>query len=129
MAEQSAAAAELIAFLRARLDEDERDARLAATSPHGRRWWWHGPGQRVKSAEPRDDVARVDPLVGPHIARHDPGRALEAVEAQRRLLAQTIEPYAAAPGFGGAGDLAWLQLRLLALPYADHSDYREEWRP
>ncbi len=43
-----------------------------------------------------------------------PDRVLTECEAKRRIITNW--------GFPGA-------LRALALPYADHPDYREEWRP
>ncbi|MFJ5888094.1 DUF6221 family protein [Streptomyces californicus] len=90
-----------------------------------------------------------------HIARHDPARALREVEAKRRLLndhpiqRETYPrpasgdkevggphfPFGCATchaepdtgevhGFGYC--LTW---KALTLPYADHPDYRDTWRP
>lgn len=78
-----------------------------------------------------------------HIARHDPARVLAEVDAKRRLIdlhPHSVWPTRKGPGhlycgtcheedgvIGGDGHHC-LTLRLLALPYADHADYREEWR-
>lgn len=86
-----------------------------------------------------------------HIARHDPARVLAEVKAKRRI----VDEYAttcrlrdeatarikAAGDSPDPGDLdTWDRAQreaailegpvtLLALPYADHRDYRVEWRP
>ncbi|SFK92400.1 hypothetical protein SAMN05216275_14152 [Streptosporangium canum] len=136
---------DLVAFLRARLDEDEQTARAA----HGPNW----------NAEKRD-VAYGDEWVvsamtradAAHIARHDPARVLREVEAKRQI----INEHPALPGFkeGHAytvctrcsdyrgdddrsigdrlirpAEAPCKTLRLLGLLYADHPDYRQEWNP
>lgn len=60
-----------------------------------------------------------------HIARHDSARVLAEVESKRKLIEQHVGYY------GGGDDEFWpvQTLRLLALPYADHPDYDESWRP
>jgi hypothetical protein len=137
---------ELLAFLRARLDEDEQAARDAMwcedagtwrtePTPYGTR----GAAQRWYIEDSLEDgvVSHVDPQasddegVARHIVRHDPARVLREVEAKRRLLEQfrlrgdsvrrTVQP-----ATGGVWDDL---LRMFALPYADHNDYREKWRP
>jgi hypothetical protein len=45
-----------------------------------------------------------------------PGRVLAEAEAKRRIVVNAMEP------------CQWV-LRHLALAYADHEDYREEWKP
>jgi hypothetical protein len=114
---------DLIAFLRARLDEDERVAL------DGERYWH---GIRVESATEAEEN---------HVRRWDPARVLAEVEAKRRILDDIVGE---ATGLDmsvdmdrriGARDeatepyLGDQLLRLLGLPYADHPDYREEWRP
>lgn len=78
-----------------------------------------------------------------HIARWDPARVLAEVAAKRRILDehQPIDGVSwhgcttcDAQGWGscgcaGSGDWPCDTVKLLALPYADHPDYREEWRP
>jgi hypothetical protein len=70
------------------------------------------------------------PTVINHVARWDPARVLAECEAKRRIvkLCADIE--------GKAVEGNWWNLQeheailaALALPYADHPDYREEWRP
>lgn len=68
-----------------------------------------------------------------HIARHDPVRVLAEVEVKRRIVDEH------GPNEYGLCDVCVLNddarrapcptLRLLTLPYADHPDYRGEWRP
>jgi hypothetical protein len=106
---------DLIAFLRARFDEDEQVARAA-----------HEPGGwQMRFAHEIDGVAVTeDPLYTKHIARWDPARVMAEVEAKRRALGLVL------PGRyeGGYGEACLDVLRLLALPYIDHPDYRNEWR-
>jgi len=131
---------DLVEFLRARLDEDERDAKAATPAP----WEYDADDQIVYTMHDGpggdlvgDEVAYVRRRGMEHIARHDPARVLAEVEAKRRILeeasgadwlpanARDDEPEYA---YGIAR--AWNDaLKLLALPYADHADYREEWRP
>ncbi|WP_156056497.1 DUF6221 family protein [Streptosporangium roseum] len=78
---------ELIAFLRARWDKEEADARLAS-EVYGARWWWNpafglvkgdpdnGPEATSIFSVGEETVAEVWSEVGPHIARHDPARVL-----------------------------------------------------
>ena len=51
-------------------------------------------------------------------------RRVRDVEAKRQIVDRC-----ASIADGSAWDLAEEVLRLLALPYVDHPDYREEWRP
>jgi hypothetical protein len=133
----------LVEFLRARLDEDERIAREATGGLKDAHRWSvlnlaNHPG--AVGTEWGALVA-TDTALRPHadhIARHDPARVLAEVEAKRELIA-----------LHGPGEMEYTDgdvcmicdvrepepfypcktLRLLALPYADHPDYREEWRP
>lgn len=71
-----------------------------------------------------------------HIARHDPARVLSEVEAKRRIVdacAQRIREDG--DGQHDMLGVAWTAtfaaeevLPLLAQPYADHPDFRDEWR-
>jgi hypothetical protein len=127
---------DLIDWLRRMIDEDERKAKAATPGP----WSWVDPGGKVKQAlvgpgYPYQFVVPsamgdVYPSVADaeHIARHDPARVLREVEAKRALLEETIRPYL--NNGLTTGNIAWLALRLLAMPYADRPGYRrEEWRP
>jgi hypothetical protein len=112
---------ELIAFLRAQLDEDERVA-LAASGFYD---------DRDLSAELVEEG--FDREVGDLAAYWDPARVLAEVEAKRRILGEhrPVE----------AGDVPGLAMcfvdnevmpcdhvRWLAQPYAGREGWREEWR-
>ncbi len=78
-----------------------------------------------------------------HIARHDPAHVLADVDAKRQVIAEHYCPddldIDEKPHCGFCdkalvmndrqGEWPCRHLRLLALPYADHPDYRAEWRP
>lgn len=145
---------ELIAFLNARLAEDERTAEAAARFGgggfSGRPQWINQYGMVVDAGD--SDWAIVD-LSGTavsgepvyvHIARHDPARALREVEAKRAILTRwefarnQVAVGAVNEGAGyGSADPGWplradsheLDARSLAAVYSDHGDYRQEWKP
>lgn len=100
---------EILAFINARLDEDEWIAQAAI---------------RVYQAEwtPVGLQSQFDARVDDHIARHDPKRTLAEVKCKRRILAEV-------PCTDLGRDGYCRTAKLLALPYADHPDYRDEWRP
>lgn len=150
---------DLAQFLRDRLDEEGMLAEQAAEcgAPSWDRaadvLLLPGLANRRRLAE-RGVEGALDGAVDAHHARHDPARVLAEVDAKRRIMDlhcpvdpfdgseepgwlecaacgpnNDDEPIIAAPG---AGEPEWhpcTTLRLLALPYADHADYREEWRP
>jgi len=118
----------LVEFLRARLDEDEQAARAATAGP----WYVDDIDQELRTADVyaadgRVTSAYTEPCCSvedaTHIARHDPARVLAEVDAKRRIL----ERHSSCDdtSFGEPCE----DLRLLALPYSDHPDYRQEWRP
>jgi len=121
-------------FLRARLGEDEavaREARAAA----------------VENDTVREDVSReheIDPVSDSQWGPSDDvymstARVLADVEAKRRI----VDEHSDQPGWphecqgwvldGQRRDVGFWEncptLRLLALPYASHPDYRQEWKP
>jgi len=142
---------DLVAFLTARLDEDEQIARAADGGPKwfvGRKWNVYAEPS-VGYASDLDDVAVDDgDLVvygnalpySEHIARHGPARVLREVEVKRRILARYQETAPSPTPWGSTG---WADARtqeihetlgdevvpLLALSYADHPDYPEGWKP
>lgn len=90
--------------------------------------------------------------VAEHIFHHDPARVLREVEAKRRIIGEMVPIFdalevlheqegqaATLPGHSdhasGAcccmpeGHAEEQLLKLLALPYANHPDYQEGWRP
>jgi Family of unknown function (DUF6221) len=128
----------LVEFLRARLDEDARCA--AHATSFGR--WQHRPGGDIVSPEGKYlflIAARAQEWNGGHIARHDPARVLADVAAKRQIVemyenaihaqhAGSVSRYNEIQD-GAAVDVLGEGLRLLALPYAEHPDYRQEWAP
>jgi hypothetical protein len=115
-------------FLLARIAEDKRIAADAAAAD-GRADW--------------DAADTGAPQAAEHVARHDPARVLAECSAKRRLVMACRDSrpdlhFLGARPHGMADfpltptdqhQLAALTLALLALPYADHHDYRPEWRP
>jgi hypothetical protein len=96
----------IVEFLRARYDEREQRHRPIADATGG--WAWF-EGSESESA-----------LV------------LREVEAKRRIVAEIAIVVLASPPLPMPPE--WVDqltkfLRLIALPYADHPDYDESWRP
>ena len=118
---------ELVEFLLARIAEDERVAQEATLAP-----WVVGSLEVdryvVATAdlyEPGRDGAIIAEIVealedGDHIWRWQPTRVLAECEAKRRIVEQE--------GWG-YGHIEQAVLKILVLPYADHPDCREEWKP
>jgi hypothetical protein len=111
---------DLVTWLRVRLDEDEALAREA------------------------EEVAPNASQTDPNSSNFNPARALVEVEAKRRILDEHDPdwPRLECPtccGYDGNDNYGVERrpreaypcrvVRWLALPYADHSTYREEWRP
>jgi hypothetical protein len=131
-------------FIGQRLDEDEATARAAMEHSEGR-WDWsmHNPRPyRTFLADERGSVvlpAQNDDVfpsagVAAHIARHDPARVLREVEAKRAILDLTKDPDGPDGenlnwAYGIHAEAHQTVLRHLAAVYADHPDYRQEWRP
>lgn len=109
---------DLVAFLRARLDEDEQAARACAGDGK-----WEARDIAVYGQD-------LSPEVRTHMARHDPARVLADVEAKREVLrlAARASDYHETFMNGFAAALGGV-LRWYALPHADHPDYRDDWRP
>ena len=78
-------------------------------------------------------VAQARPDWAWHIARWDPARVLAECEAKRRIVEVHLSGEAWCDHCSGGEHRgnpdACPTLRLLALPYADHPDYDETWRP
>jgi hypothetical protein len=85
------------------------------------------------------DLSGFHPKIAEHVALHDPDRVLREITAKRRILAR----HALSPAVGDP-ELPWdnrndcqydgddwpcADLLDLALPYAEHPDYRNEWMP
>lgn len=135
---------DLITWLKAAMDDDERVARACA-EVYPPPWDVSDRGHtaEVKADEP--DFRRVaelqqDPAIDgwlserlDHIARWDPARVLADIDSKRRIVAEYIkavdrrkqhrEDLAAA----GALLALLVAVKAIALPYADRPGYREEW--
>lgn len=125
---------DLVQFLRDRYDDDEQEASAASPGP------WHVDAEA-------DEVLAVDDIVVAegfalsgrqlrattrHIARHDPARVLREVDAKRRAVDHYEDVRRHAPGHMAyilAEGAVGKQIKLMALPYADHPDYQDDWRP
>lgn len=123
-----------VAFLTARLDEDEAVARDATAGP-----WSYGEEDQILAAEPHpasigdwsswyvaqtsyDDQSGTvynSAADGEFIARFDPARVLIEIAAKRAIIRWSESHY-------GELDEA---VAALAAVYADHPDYRQEWKP
>lgn len=136
----------IAAFLHARLDELEQKARAAGDETTT----WYLNAEDNLHEEPGSPVAcgpyggGIDPE-GEHIAAHDPAFVLADIAAKRRIVAEHHLVPAAAPqpaepahgcetchshseySVGAFGPCT--TLKLLALPFAQHPDYQETWRP
>jgi hypothetical protein len=120
---------DLIAFLTARLDEDEAAAKKAAQK---RRGPWHYLGDKFRASVfgvQGFDHGHVAETFGvalaAHIARHDPARVLREVGAKRAIIGTHESPDWQPDGQWGPCHT----LRQLAAAYSDHPDYQQEWRP
>ncbi len=127
---------DLIAFLRARFDEDEASART-----------WEAACIHIEACHDTGDFL--------HRFREE--RIVDEIDAKRKLLelhqpmpsgyrdGRYVHPDPGDPACAHCDDLChcasgtrcespdapWpcATVRLIALPYAGHPDYREEWRP
>ncbi|TDC86343.1 DUF6221 family protein [Actinomadura sp. 7K507] len=128
---------DLVEFLRARLARDEQIARACSGVP-----WKTAPSGTIHTdpAEPRDGpeayVAKAEnEAYAEHIARHGPSRTLAEVAARRRIIddfekrAWIIEQGHRTAELEAAQAVREDVLRCLALPYASHPAYRDEWHP
>jgi hypothetical protein len=119
-------------FLLARIAEDNRVA-VDAAEASGREDWDAGPPGGGPS-----EARAVE-----HIALHDPARVRAECSAKRAIVlaCREVRPDMHFLGSRPQGmadfpmtprdphQLAAITLALLALPYADHHDYRPDWRP
>lgn len=115
---------DLVAFLRARLDEDEQTAREAL--------------KRTTTTRRMIRGEMVEDTVQPSEWRRSvwpPARVLRDVEAKRRIVERHAD-CGSGGGYCDDGGHGWdhlpgggcAELADLAVVYADHPDYREEWR-
>lgn len=124
---------DLVTWLRAQLDEDERVAR-AAEADNASPWQIEEPGANIRTADHYTVVhiedSTPEPATAEHIARWDPARVLAEIDAKRRIIAH-IGMVVISPGREALPaeyvEQMELFLRALALPYADRPGYRSEW--
>lgn len=130
---------DVIAFIKARLDETEEAAKNASPSP-----WTIGPAGRALG----DELAILSgdtEIVGSgyegggvwwapdaeHIARNDPARVLREVATWRQILLEYSIPPGTDAVYGGTERETGFRLALSfaikakALEWKDHPDYRE----
>lgn len=123
---------DLIAFLSARLDEDEHAARLA-TEVHGVDDWTDLVlGLEVEGADINVAI--------PHLSRHSPARVLREIEIRRARLRRYLEQpsWHLPEGVRDTDERQRAQIvkdvlegevREDATVYSDHPGYRQEWKP
>jgi hypothetical protein len=97
-------------FLLARLDEEE-------TAALDSRAWYRGGGQG-----PAPQATHVTEPFAAFVLAHDPDRVLTECVAKRRMI-----KFLTGPHWSGSTDDRDALLRLLALPYAGHPAFRDEW--
>jgi hypothetical protein len=131
---------ELVQWLRAQLDEDERTARAATLGPWvqsgiGDYGWtvdFGRPGAGVETTDTEQGLADAD-----FIAAHNPARVLREIEAKRQVFRMTEQATEQAESrdylVNGPAKMMLVCLKpillRLATIYADRPGYREEWRP
>ena len=135
--------------LLARIAEDEHWARLADDVTDKVEDDWQDVTQPITHAmtqdRPQEQWIKKYGYAYGHIARQDPARVLAECEAKRLVVGlhgdgepncmggyveglthrQIIET----ESYNGVATGYCDTLRALALPYADHPDYRDAWRP
>ncbi|MDX3637823.1 DUF6221 family protein [Streptomyces europaeiscabiei] len=125
---------DLVQWLRAQLDEDERIARAAGGLAWSRSEHPWDTAVAIRDSEGERVVCDEGwPSEGQevHIAAWDPARVLREIDAKRQLLARherAMENRQAHPvDLASAGALLALHgaVKLLALPYADRPGYEE----
>jgi hypothetical protein len=121
---------ELVAFLAARLDEDEAAAKLAARE--GGTWKQDDPVRYPGSISSLGgqvvyDEGSPDEYQAAHIARYDPARALREVEAGRAIIA-AYQPNGQGVAYTLEAGLEFA-LRQFAAVYRDHPACDPTWAP
>jgi hypothetical protein len=136
----------LAEFLLARIDDDKAWVQMVLDDYAQHLVNWSCPVTGVVNVgDPGMDglLPTGDGPLAQHIARWDPARVLAECDAKRRIIELFRETTEGEDGISDDADFLrqmdeiatgrWEALRsvirLLALPYADHPDYREEWRP
>jgi len=113
--------ADLVAFLRARFDEE-----TARQQDHWEQWHHRDCEAVPQVLYPERETGTCDCGV--------PTRVLADIDAKRKLLTEYTDSEQALAPLADMYDVGRVEgllaaLRLLALPYASHEDYRNEWAP
>ena len=132
---------DLIAFIRARLDEREQTARqLSETSPGP---WWLDSREAVDAVlrdangEWVNDVWTRDVINLPYLVQNDPAYVLADIESKRKIIDRYLafvhlrqNQYTGPPEViqGIRAQLLSI-LKEMAEVYSDHPDYQPTWRP
>lgn len=130
---------DLIEFLRARLAEDEHLANeLRKTCPHvdncgdGEPDWdvVLDASRRLREIEAKRRILDEHALMWRDIGwlEDDEGERVEAY-AELEVCARCVPKHSHFGSRAAVSEGPCKTVRLLALPYADHPDYRPEWRP
>lgn len=101
--------------------DEEGDLTLRTVEEFPLQW---DPRPLAGSVLTADEVRTGD---GGHIVRHDPARVLREVEAKRAILALHFARGGYCNCCGGAAPC--LTVRLLGEMFAEHPEFRDEWRP
>lgn len=143
---------DLVEFLRARLARDEQIARACSGIP-----WKAAPSGTIQTDTTHTEPTHTEPIhadtahtdggvagfvasaeneaYAEHIARHNPSRTLAEVAARRQIIddyekqAWIMDQGHRTPELESAQAARETVLRCLALPYASHPAYRDDWRP
>jgi hypothetical protein len=118
----------LTEFLLARIAEDKNAAREGTTEAQYSGSYGDTAADEVIGMAYNEGVAEAGMK---HFERWMPARVLAECEAKRRIIKLLPWLDNASGGIVPALKYSPAQtvLRQMALPYADHPDYREEWRP
>lgn len=125
---------DLVRFLRDRYDEETALAQAAdGDQIEATDSLWGAKYLTLRGDHEERHTTELPAALADHIAVQDPARVLAEVGAKRQLLDKYAEvadndvnEVEYAHGYANALGEA---VRLLALPYADHPDFRAEWRP
>ncbi|MFF2852661.1 DUF6221 family protein [Streptomyces sp. NPDC058001] len=124
---------DLVRWLRAQLDMDERIAREAGDS--FRQIGETGVIVATEGDRAEECASANWAGIAEHIVAWDPSRVLREIEAKRRLIAEHRQAQPRwcvvcdVPSDYQGREFGCTTLRLLALPYADRPGYRQAWRP
>ncbi len=124
----------IIDFINARLDEDEKAAKAATPSPWNLRLHEADDKIMTESGDALIDAKSYEEVVIEvsdedlsHISRHDPARVLREVAAKREVLDVCKHVHGHVSGNETADNLAESVLMSLANAWSTHADFKPEW--